>query len=154
MSVSLNPHSKMEKTLVLLKPEVLQRRLTGQIISRYEQKGLYIHKMTIIKPTKELMEQHYIEHKGKEFFDPLTQRMCSGRVVAMVIAGEGAIGVVRKLNDATVPSDAELGSMRGDYGAYRRKNIVHGSDSVEAAEREIKLWFGEKNDGGWDFDCV
>lgn len=152
MAIKINDCSKMEKTLVLLKPETLQRRLIGKIISRYEQKGLYVHKMKMLRAPRDLVEQHYIEHKGKNFIEPMVERLSTNSVVAMVVAGNDAVSVVRKLNGLTKPLNAELGTIRGDYGICVGRNLVHGSDSIEAAKREIKLWFGEENDEVDTFD--
>ncbi|ELQ76173.1 Nucleoside diphosphate kinase [Trachipleistophora hominis] len=144
----------MEQSLVLLKPDAIKRRLIGTIIAKYEQKGLYIHKLKLLKPSRELVREHYAEHKNKPFFTKVVDYLSASAVVAMVVAGDNAVAVVRKLNGVTNPVDAELGSIRGDYGMCVGRNVVHGSESVEAARREIGLWFGE-DDGDVDtFDAA
>lgn len=132
----------MEKTYVMLKPGVLQRRLVGEIIGRLEQKGLMLMGMKMMQIPVALAKQHYAEHDGKPFFDDLIGYITSGPVVAMVIAGEDAIARVRKLAGATKVEAAEPGTIRGDFAAVTTKNIIHASDSPESAEREIGLFFG------------
>lgn len=150
---NLLPPPMIEKSLVLLKPDAIKRRLIGTIISRYEQKGLYIHRLKLLQPSYELVAEHYAEHKSKSFYKKMVEYLSSNMVVAMVVAGEDAVAAVRKLNGVTDPLNAELGSIRGDYGMCVGRNVVHGSESVEAGECEVRLWFGE-DDGEVDvFDA-
>lgn len=133
----------MQKTLVLIKPDGVRRQLCGEILSRYERKGLVIKAMKLLEASKELAEEHYVEHKGKPFFGELVDFITSGSVLAFVLAGENAIVSVRAINGATNPVDAAPGSIRGDYALTMDSNVVHASDSVESASREIHLWFPE-----------
>lgn len=133
----------MEETLVLIKPDGVRRQLCGEILSRYERKGLVIKAMKLLEASKELAEEHYVEHKGKPFFGELVDFITSGSVLAFVLAGENAIVSVRAINGATNPVDAAPGSIRGDYALTMDSNVVHASDSVESASREIHLWFPE-----------
>ncbi len=130
-----------EQTYVMLKPGVLQRRLTGEIIGRLEAKGLKLIGLKMMRIPRELAETHYGEHKGKPFFGELIEYITSGPVVAMVIAGENAIAHVRTLAGATKAEEALPGTIRGDYALVTGKNIIHASDSPESAEREINLFF-------------
>lgn len=133
----------MQETLVLIKPDGVRRQLCGEILSRYERKGLVIKAMKLLDASKELAEEHYVEHKGKPFFGELVDFITSGSVLAFVLAGENAIVSVRAINGATNPVDAAPGSIRGDYALTMDSNVVHASDSVESASREIQLWFPE-----------
>lgn len=133
----------MQETLVLIKPDGVRRQLCGEILSRYERKGLVIKAMKLLEASKELAEEHYVEHKGKPFFCELVDFITSGPVLAFVLAGENAIVSVRAINGATNPVDAAPGSIRGDYALTMDSNVVHASDSVESASREIHLWFPE-----------
>jgi len=131
----------MEKTLVIIKPDGIRRHLMGEIIRRYEEKGLFIDAMWYGKASKETLAEHYLEHEGKPFYQDLMAFMMSGDLLAMVIKGPNAVSMVRKINGATDPDDADLGSIRGRYSWSKTENLVHGSDSLESAEREIKIWF-------------
>jgi len=133
----------MERTLVLIKPDAMKRKLMGQIISFFEEKGLTISAIKIIKPSIEIAKKHYIEHEDKTFFGELISYITSGEVCALIIEGVNAITVVRKINGATDPSDADMGSIRGRFALSKSENTVHSSDSTENAEREIKIWFPE-----------
>ncbi len=133
----------MEKTLVLVKPDGVKKRLCGEVLARFERKGLEIEAIKMVQVARELAEEHYGEHKGKGFFEDLIAFITSGPVLAMVLSGENAIAVVRKLNGATNPVEAEPGTIRGDYALTIDENIVHASDAAETALREIKLWFPE-----------
>lgn len=133
----------MERTLVLIKPDAMERKLMGEIISIYEKKGLHISALKIIKPTAEIAKSHYFEHKDKPFFESLVSCITRGEVCALVIEGEDAITIVRKINGATNPLNAEVGTIRGRYAISMSENSVHSSDSVESAEREVKIWFPE-----------
>ena len=133
----------MESTLVILKPDAVQRRLIGKIISRFEEKGLQIVGMKLMRISKELARKNYAIHEGKEFYEPLIRFMTSAPVVAMVVRGKGAIEIVRRMLGATFGSTAEPGTLRGDLGLSNRFNLVHASDSAETAERELALFFSE-----------
>jgi len=133
----------MERTLVLIKPDAMERKLMGEIISIYEKKGFHISALKIVKPSKELAEEHYAEHKGKPFYERLVNFITRGEVCAMVIEGENVIEAVRKINGATDPLNAEPGTIRGRYALSKSENAVHASDSIQSAEREIKIWFPE-----------
>ncbi|MCS7144344.1 MAG: nucleoside-diphosphate kinase [Archaeoglobaceae archaeon] len=134
----------MERTFVMVKPDGVQRGLAGEIISRLERKGFKIVAMKMLKISKELAENHYAEHKAKPFFSSLISYITSAPVVAMVVEGNNAVKVVRKLVGATNPAEAEPGTIRGDFGLDLGRNVVHASDSIASAEREIKLFFKEE----------
>ncbi len=133
----------MERSLVLIKPDGVERRLVGQIISIYERKGLNITALKLVKPSREIAETHYVEHKDKPFFSELVTYLTRGMVCAMIIEGPNVIETVRKINGATDPAQAEMGTIRGQFALSKAENIVHASDSPESAEREIKIWFPE-----------
>jgi len=130
-----------QRTLVIIKPDGVQRGFIGEIISRFEKKGLKIVAMKLISVPKELAEKHYGIHKGKPFFDPTVKYITSSPVVAMVLEGNNAIDLVRTMMGKTNPQDAAMGTIRGDYGQFIGRNIVHGSDGPDTAEFEISLWF-------------
>jgi nucleoside-diphosphate kinase len=131
----------IERTFAMLKPGAHQRRIIGEVLSRLENGGFNIIAMKQLTVTPELAERHYGEHKGKDFYDPLVEYMTSGPSIAMVLERENAIAALRKMCGATNPDDADPGTIRGDYGVITRRNIVHASDSVESARREIGLFF-------------
>ena len=135
----------MERSLVLVKPDGVKRALTGTIIERIERKGIRVVAMDLRTLPRELVEEHYAEHQGKPFFEPLVSFMLSGPVVAMVIEGHRCIEAFRTLSGATDPVKAAPGTIRGDLatdvGTTVVQNLVHGSDSPTSAEREIKLFF-------------
>ncbi len=133
----------MERTMVLIKPDAMERKLMGQIISIYEEKGLCISALKIIKPSLEIAKEHYIEHKDKSFFETLVSYIMRGNVCALIIEGVNAISIVRKINGATDPLNADIGSVRGRFAMSKLENTVHSSDSVQSAEREIHIWFPE-----------
>ncbi len=133
----------MEETLVLIKPDGVKRQICGEILTRYERKGLIIKAMKLLQTPKELAQEHYAEHKDKPFFGELVDFITSGPVLAFVLAGENAVTSVRTINGATNPVDATPGSIRGDYALTMDSNVVHASDSVDSAAREIHLWFPE-----------
>ncbi len=130
-----------ERTLVMIKPEGVERGLVGKIIERFEKRGLRIVALKFTQPTKELMEQHYGEHRGRHFFEGLIAYMTSGEVLSMVFEGEDAITVARKIIGAADPKVAEPGTIRGDYGIDLQHNVIQASDSKAEAEREIPLHF-------------
>ena len=133
----------MEQTLIILKPDCVQRRLMGRIIQRFEDKGLTITAMKMMQISRDLAERHYAPHKGKPFYPGLIEYITSGPVVVMVVAGPRAINVCRKLMGKTFGFDAEPGTIRGDFGASTTYNLVHGSDSPESAATEIALYFAD-----------
>lgn len=133
----------MEVTLAIVKPDGVKRGLIGEILKRYENKGLRLKAAKVVTPSIELLEKHYEEHKGKPFFKSLIEYMSSGPVFAMVLEGENAVKLVRMINGATKVEDALPGTIRGDFASSTTYNVVHGSDSVESAKREIALWFPE-----------
>ena len=130
------------KTFFMIKPDGVQRNLVGEIISRVEAKGFTITKIKMMTISKELAEQHYGEHKDKPFFNDLVSFITSGPVVAMQVEGENVVLQIRNLMGATNPSESSPGSIRGDLATELDKNVVHGSDSDESAERELSLFFG------------
>jgi nucleoside-diphosphate kinase len=132
----------MERTLILVKPDAFARGLTGEIIARFENKGLKITAMRHMQVTEDLAKQHYAEHDGKPFFGELVEFITSGPIVAMVLEGESAIKAARQVIGATNPLEAAPGSIRGDFAIAVGQNMVHGSDSPESGEREAKLFFG------------
>jgi nucleoside-diphosphate kinase len=132
----------MEQTLVLVKGDGVTRRLIGEIIRRIEAKGLDIRTMQLMDVSRELAEEHYVEHREKPFFGELVEFITTTPVVAMRIEGEGAIQVMRRLMGSTNPAEADPGTIRGDLALSLPDNLVHGSDSPESAERELKLFFG------------
>jgi len=131
----------IEQTFVMIKPDGVQRMLTGEIISRFEKKGLKISAMKMLIINKDMAEEHYSEHKGKPFYESLINFIISGPVIAFILEGPGAISIVRKLVGATDPADAEPGSIRGDHVIFTTYNIIHSSDSTNSAGREISLFF-------------
>ena len=134
----------MERTLIILKPDALQRQLVGQIISRFEEKGLQIVGGKFQLISRELAQRHYAVHKGKEFYDKLIDYITSGPVLVLVLQSPGVIAMARKLMGGTFGCDAEPGTIRGDFGGSRGFNLLHGSDSPESAENEIKLYFRDE----------
>jgi nucleoside-diphosphate kinase len=134
----------MQRTFAMLKPGSIQRGLIGEIISRFESRGLKIIALKMMHVSRELAEKHYGEHKEKPFYNDLVDYITSGPVVAMVIEGPQAITVVRKMMGKTDPLDSNPGTIRGDFGLFTGKNIVHGSDSEASAQREIANFFSEK----------
>jgi nucleoside-diphosphate kinase len=133
----------VESSLILIKPDAMQRGLAGEILARIERRGLGLRGGKLIHVDRELGEAHYAEHKEKPFFGELVQFITSGPTLALVVEGEGAIATLRKTIGATNPADAEPGSIRGDLALAMPANLVHGSDSPESAQREISLWFSD-----------
>ncbi len=131
----------MERTLILVKPDAFARNLTGEIIARFERKGLRLAALKQMTMTRELAERHYAEHEGKPFFEELVTFITSGPLVAMVLEGEHAVEAARQVIGATNPLQATTGSIRGDYAIAVGQNMVHGSDSTESAAREVALFF-------------
>jgi nucleoside-diphosphate kinase len=131
----------MERTLILVKPDAFARGLTGEIIARFENKGLKIVAMRHMQVTEDLAKQHYAEHDGKPFFGELVEFITSGPIVALVLEGESAIKAARQVIGATNPLEAAPGSIRGDFAIAVGQNMVHGSDSPESGQREAALFF-------------
>jgi nucleoside-diphosphate kinase len=134
----------MEKTFLMVKPDGVQRGLIGEIVSRLEKKGFQLVGAKLMQVSKELAEQHYAEHKERPFFGELVDFITSGPVFAMVWQGENVIATARQMMGSTNPKDAQPGTIRGDFGLTVGKNVIHGSDSPESAEREIGLFFKEE----------
>jgi nucleoside-diphosphate kinase len=134
----------MERTLIILKPDAIQRRLIGRVIQRFEDKGLAVVAMKLMRIARELAERHYAPHKGKPFYPGLIDYITSGPVVVMVLQGERCIDIARTLMGKTFGYEAAPGTIRGDFGASRSFNLVHGSDSPDSAKIEIALYFQEK----------
>jgi len=128
----------------MVKPDGVRRQLVGEIIRRFEDKGLILKELRLLTPTKEIAETHYGVHRGKPFFDSVVAFISSGPVVAMVWEGPDVVVLGRKLMGATKPEDALPGTIRGDFANTIEQNLVHGSDSVENAQAEIKIWFGDR----------
>jgi nucleoside-diphosphate kinase len=133
----------MDRTLILVKPDAFERGLTGEVIARFERKGLRIAALKRMHVTRDLAEQHYAEHKEKPFFGDLVDFITGGPLVAMVVEGHEAVTAARQVIGATNPLDAAPGSIRGDYAVEVQTNLVHGSDSAESAAREVSLFFSE-----------
>ena len=131
-----------ERTLVLIKPDAMQRQLAGEILARFERRGLIVREAKLVTVDRGLAEQHYAEHAEKPFFGELVEFITSGPTLALVLEGEGAIAVVRKTMGSTNPAEACAGSIRGQFALSMPDNLVHGSDSPESAGRELALWFG------------
>ncbi len=143
----------------MIKPDGVQRAIVGEVISRFEQKGFKIAAAKFMQISRELASEHYGEHEGKPFYEPLIEYITSGPVLAMVIEGENAIEAIRKLVGKTNPQDADPGTIRGDFAQMTGRNIIHASDSMESAVREISLFFRpdeiieyERSDEPWLYE--
>ena len=132
-----------ERTLILIKPDAVRRRLSGEILGRIEARGFTVRAGKLLTASRELGEEHYAEHKEKPFYSDLVEFITSGPTWALVVEGEGAVATLRQTIGATDPADADPGTIRGDLALSMPDNLVHGSDSPESAEREIALWFGD-----------
>ena len=132
----------MERTFVMIKPDAVSRGLAGEIISRFEKKGLAIRELRMTQLGRAQAEENYAEHEGKPFYEDLVTYVMRGPVVMMILEGENAVGVARTLIGATNPVEAAPGTIRGDFGLVISENIVHGSDSTKSAERETGIFFG------------
>lgn len=139
----------MQRTVVLLKPDALQRGLVGEMITRFEKKGLKLVGLKLIQASKKLLEEHYAHHAGKPFFGSLVRFMMSTPVVAMILEGVEAVAVARKMVGATNGRDADSGTIRGDFSISQSNNLIHVSDSVEAAEAEEKRFFDKGEMFDW-----
>ncbi len=138
----------MDRTLILVKPDAFERRLTGEIIARFERKGLTIVALKLMTLDEQTARRHYGEHEGKDFYEPLVTFITSGPMVAMILEGPSAIEAARQIIGVTDGLEAAPGSIRGDLALETRRNLVHGSDSGESAEREIAIYFPELEDVG------
>ena len=132
----------MQRTLVLAKPDAVQRGLIGEILGRFERKGLKIVGLRLLTVSRPLAEEHYAVHAGKHFYDGLVEFITSGPVAAIALEGPNAIAVVRKMVGKTMPNEAEPGTIRGDLGISGLRNLIHASDAPDTAEAELALWFG------------
>jgi nucleoside-diphosphate kinase len=146
----------MQQTLVLLKPDCLQRRLAGAVLQRFDQKGLRLAGLKLVQASRSLAEQHYSVHKGKPFYESLLTFLTSGPTLAIVLEGREAVTVVRQLMGATDGAKSPPGTIRGDYALSIQNNLIHGSDSSDNAAAEIRLWFRPEElvtflhaDGSW-----
>jgi nucleoside-diphosphate kinase len=135
----------LERTLVLIKPDGVERKLIGEIISYYERKNLNIAALRMIRASRDTAERHYEEHKGMPYFETLISFVTEGPVVAIVVEGQDAIEVVRRINGDKDPLKVDMGSIRGKFSNHRTRNLVHASDSRENAEREIGIWFQQSD---------
>jgi nucleoside-diphosphate kinase len=133
----------MEKTLVLIKPDAVERNIIGEIISYYEKRGLKVIGIKTIKADISTAQAHYKEHKGKSFFDKLINYITRGRLCVLMLEGEDAVAKVRMFNGNTDPAKAEKNTIRGMYGISKTENTVHASDSIESVQREMNIWFPE-----------
>jgi nucleoside-diphosphate kinase len=136
-----------QKTLVIIKPDGIQINIIGEIISRIEKKGLKILNMKMMKLSRELAEKLYEEHRNKAFFKSLVNFITSASIIVMIVEGEDVISIFRSMMGPTDPKNAEPGTIRGDYGTDIERNIIHGSDSIESAKREVDLFFPEEQEG-------
>jgi nucleoside-diphosphate kinase len=134
----------LERTLILIKPDALERKLGGEILARFERRGFELKAARLLTVDTDLAERHYDEHREKPFFGELVSFITSAPTLALVLEGENAIGVGRTAIGATNPADAAPGTIRGDLALAMPNNLVHGSDSAESAQREIELWFGDE----------
>ena len=132
----------LERTLILIKPDAMARGLAGEILARFERRGLVVQEARLVRVDRDLAERHYAEHSEKPFFGELVSFITSGPTLALALEGEGAISTARSTIGATNPAEATPGSIRGDFALAMPNNLVHGSDSPESAERELVLWFG------------
>ena len=139
----------MERTLLLVKPDGVQRGLVGEIIRRFETKGFTIVGLKFMAVSRELAQQHYAVHRERPFFAGLVEFITSAPVAAIVLEGEGVVAAARKIIGATNPLTAEPGTIRGDFGINIGRNLIHGSDAIETAEREIDLWFKQEELVNW-----
>lgn len=131
----------MSRTLILVKPDAFARGLTGEVLARFERKGLSISQMKLMTASREIAEEHYAEHRERPFFAELVDFITSGPLVALVLEGEDVVKAARQLIGATNPLEAATGSIRGDFATQIGENLVHGSDSEESAAREVAIWF-------------
>ena len=148
-TISVEEQVTRQRCFAMCKPGVLNRRLVGQVITRLENKGLKLVGLKLMSISRELAEKHYAEHKGKDFYGELVSYITSAPVVAMVWQGDDCVNLIRKITGATKPQDAQPGTIRGDFCARTNHNIIHASDSEKSAEREISLFFNNKEIIDW-----
>ena len=139
----MSPESNIQRTLVILKPDAVQRGISGEIIARFERRGLRIAALRLLTVDRAMAEKHYEIHKGKFFYEDLVKVISASPVIAFVLEGPNAIAVVRAMVGATRPHEAAPGTIRGDYALVGLRNLVHASDAPETSETEIKLWFSD-----------
>ena len=149
----------IQRTFVMLKPDTVQRDIVGEIINRFERRGLKIVGLKLIKMSRVMADELYCQHKGKDFYEPLVKYVMSGPCVVCVIEGYQCITAVRKMLGSTNPLDADPGSIRGDFGLFMRRNVVHAADSLESAKREMSIFFNpseiieyKKSDEDWVYE--
>lgn len=142
--------ANIERSLVIVKPDAVQRGLIGEIVGRYEKRGLKIVAMKFEQISEETAGKHYGEHKGKPFYDGLVNYIVSAPSLLMVVEGPEAVGIIRTTNGATKPAEAAPGTIRADFGVTIGRNLVHASDSVESAAREVEIFFGDGGIVEWD----
>ena len=152
MTIQPEVAMKIERTFVMIKPDGVQRGLVGEVLGRFEKRGMKIVAMKLITISRELAEKHYAEHVGKDFYPPLLKYITEGPVVVTVIEGLDAIQQIRKMVGATQPYEAAVGTIRGDFAQDLPMNIIHASDSPESADREIGLYFNENEIHNYDLD--
>ena len=140
-SLSILGSMAIERTFIMVKPDGVERGLVGEVIGRFERKGFALERMQMLTPTEALASEHYAEHVDKPFFGDLLEFITRGPVVAMEWSGESAVSAARNIMGATNPASAAPGSIRGDLATVLTENLLHGSDSVESAERELSIWF-------------
>jgi len=139
----------LERTFVAVKPDGVQRKLVGEVIRRFEAKGFTLVGLKLLNVSRELAEEHYGVHRERPFFNGLIEFITSSPVVAMVWEGDGVVTAARKIIGATNPLSAELGTIRGDFGVSVGRNLIHGSDAIETAQKEISLWFKDEELVSW-----
>ncbi len=151
----------MQRTLVLLKPDAVERRLVGAILARFELKGLHIVGLKMLRLSRAQVAQHYAEHRGRDFYEPLVRFLSSGPLVALALEGLDAVRVVRQMVGATFCREADPGTIRGDFGMSKRFNLIHASDSATSARRELAAFFRRGDliarrpaDAGWVYDLT
>lgn len=142
----------MERTLIIIKPDAVQRGLSGEILKRFESRGLRIVGMKLMQVPRELAEKHYAEHIGKPFFEGLVSYITSSPVIVMALEGVNAVAAARKTIGSTRPFESEAGTIRGDFALEVGRNLVHGSDGVESGQREVGLWFDDSELLSWSRD--
>jgi nucleoside-diphosphate kinase len=140
----------MERTFAMVKPDGVQRGLVGEVVRRYERRGLKIVGLKLMRVPRQLAEEHYAEHRGKPFYEGLVGYITSGPVVALCLEGKDAVKVVRDVNGATNPANAAPGTIRGDFALDIGRNVVHGSDAPATAQRELKLYFSDAEQVAWE----
>ena len=139
----------MERTFIMIKPDGVQRHLTGEIIHRFERKGFTLVGLKMVQVSRDLAEKHYGVHKERPFFNSLIEFITSAPVVAMVWEGENVVSAARNIIGATNPTTADPGSIRGDFGVSIGRNLIHGSDAIETAQTEVALWFSDEELLDW-----